>query len=135
VRVAVPAGVSDGEVLEVGGAGEAAQRGGPAGDLYLTVRVKPDPRFERRDDDIWTTLPLTFSEAALGAKKEVETLDGPVVVTIPEGTPTGKVFRLAGKGVPHRRGRSRGDHLVEVTVVTPTRLSRRQREILKELGS
>lgn len=133
IPLRIPGGVSDGETLEVTGEGEAGGRGGQAGDLYVTVRVETDKRFERRGDDILSKLNLSFSEAALGTKKDVETVDGAVTLTIPEGTQTGQTFRLAGRGVTHLRSKGRGDHLVTVTVLTPTKLSKRQRELLKEL--
>ncbi|KKU19382.1 molecular chaperone DnaJ [Candidatus Uhrbacteria bacterium RIFCSPLOWO2_12_FULL_46_10] len=134
LRVDIPAGISDGEVIKLTSQGEAGRAGGESGDLYIRVRVKPDPRFERRDNDIWTQQKLTFAEAALGTIKEIVTLDGAVKLTIPEGTQTGKIFRLAGKGVPYLKGRGRGDHFVETVVATPTKLSKRQREILREFN-
>lgn len=132
IDVDVPAGISDGQTLGLEGQGEAGRNGGEAGDLVAVIRVEPDLHFERRGDDVWTKLSISFSEAALGTKKDVMTLDGAVVLTIPEGTQSGKVFRLSGKGVHHLNARGRGDHLVEVIVTTPTHLSRRQKELLKE---
>lgn len=133
LRVDIPAGVNNGEVIQLTEQGEAGAAGAMAGDLYITLRVKEDPSFQRKDDDIWTSENLTYSEAALGTTREIQTLDGLVRLSIPEGTQTGKIFRLAGKGVPHLKGRGRGDHYIEVIVVTPTKLSRRQRELLLEL--
>lgn len=133
LKVDIPAGISDGEVIKLTGQGEAGRVGGESGDLYIKVRVKPDPRFERRENDIWTKQKLSFAEAALGTIKEVATIDGAVRLTVPEGTQTGKIFRLTGQGVPYLKGRGRGDHFVEIVVVTPAKLSKRQREILKEL--
>lgn len=133
LTIDVPSGVSDGETLQVPGQGEAGRLGGRAGDLYLQLRVTPDPRFKRIDDYLWSELPVTFSEAALGAEKEIETIDGPVNLKIPEGTQTGKEFKLPGHGVPH--GRGRGDHIVKVKVITPTKLSKKQKAILKELDA
>ena len=130
----IPAGINGGEVMEITGQGEAGRQGGSPGDLYVKINVKPDPRFERRGDDIWNILPLKFSEAALGAKKDVETLDGQIRLDIPEGTQTEKIFRLAGRGVTHLRGRGRGDHFVKVNVLTPIKLSKKQKELLKELN-
>ncbi len=134
IKINIPAGVRDGEVLKMGGEGEAGLRGTPAGDLYIVLRVKGDSRFERDGDDIRTEEYISFSQAALGDKIEVETIDGPVRLKIPEGTQTGKVFKLSGKGVPHLRGRGRGDHLARVIVRTPTKLTRKQKKLLEELG-
>ena len=115
------------------GQGEAV-KGGQTGDLYLKIRVNSDRRFERDGFNIKSRAEINFSQAALGDKIEVATVDGPVDLKIPEGTQSGKVFILRGRGVTHLNGRGRGDHLVEVIVKTPTGLSRKQREILKELG-
>jgi molecular chaperone DnaJ len=134
VTVHVPQGIDDNQVLQISNEGEAGGKGAPSGSLHVTVHVTPDPDLERRDDDIWTKVMVGFSEAALGTKKEVPTLDGPITVTIPEGTQSGKVLRLSGKGIPHLRARGRGDQFIEVVVVTPTKLSKRDKEILKELG-
>lgn len=132
LSVDVPPGVSNGETLQVPGQGEAGRQGARTGDLYLQLRVAADNKFERNGDDLFSELSLNFSEAALGVEKQIETIDGPVSFKIPEGTQTGKEFRLAGHGVPRNRGR--GDHVITVKVVTPTKLSKKQRELLKELG-
>jgi molecular chaperone DnaJ len=115
------------------GQGEAV-KGGQTGDLYLKIRVNQDRRFERDGFNIKSRAEISFSQAALGDKIEVATVDGPVDLKIPEGTQSGKVFILRGRGVTHLNGRGRGDHLVEVIVKTPTGLNRKQRELLKELG-
>lgn len=135
LKIDIPAGINDGEVIQLSGQGEAGRVGGRAGDLFIRVRVKPDPIFERRNDDIWSKLQLTFSEAALGAVKQIKTLDGEIKLTIPEGTQTGKIFRLTSKGVPHLKSRGRGDHLIEVVVVTPAGLNKRQKDLLREMES
>ncbi len=106
----------------------------PAGDLYILVRVKPDNQFTRQGDDILTKEPISFKQAALGDKIEVATVHGPVKLKIPEGTQSGKVFKLRGKGVPHLNHGGQGDHLVEIVVVTPTKLSRAQKKALEELN-
>ncbi len=134
VRVKIPAGISDGETIRLSGKGEVGVRGSQAGDLYITVRVQPDPQFDRDGDDIRSTAELSFSQAALGDKIPVETLDGEVMLKVPAGTQSGKVFKLSEKGVPHLRTRGRGDHLVTVQVVTPTKLSRKQKQLLEELN-
>lgn len=133
LNVSVPAGIADGEVLEIAGGGEAGRHGSRAGNLHVRITVTPQAGFERRGDDIFATLPLSYSEAALGATKTVQTVDGEEQLKIPEGTQTGHVFRLSGKGVTHLRGRGRGDQYIEAVVVTPTKLTKRQKEILKEL--
>lgn len=135
LKIDIPAGINDGEIIQLSGQGEAGRVGGRAGDLFVKVRVKPSSIFERRHDDVWSKLQLTFSEAAIGTIKQIETLDGEIKLTVPEGTQTGKVFRLAGKGVPHLKSRGRGDHYIEVVVVTPTKLSKRQKELLHEMES
>lgn len=135
LKIDIPAGIDDGGVIKLAGQGEAGRIGGRAGDLYIKVRVKADPHFERRNDDVWSKLPLTFTEAALGAVKQVKTLDGEIKLTVPESTQTGKIFRLSDKGIPHLKGRGRGDHYIEVVVSTPTGLSKRQKELLRELES
>lgn len=132
--VKIPAGIDNNQTIRLAGKGQAGIKGGPAGDLYLKIKVVPDPRFKRSGFDIITKTEISFSQAALGGKIDIETIDGNVKLKIPEGTQSGKVFRLKGRGVPHLQSRGRGDQLVEVTVKTPTRLSRKQKELLKELN-
>ncbi|MDD4271376.1 MAG: molecular chaperone DnaJ [Patescibacteria group bacterium] len=134
LKVKIPAGIDNNETIRLSGQGEAAAKGAPAGDLYLKIRVNSDKRFERDGFNIKSRAEISFSQAALGDKIEVATVDGLVDLKIPEGTQSGRVFILRGKGVPYLNGRGRGDHLVEVIVKTPTGLSRKQREQLKELG-
>lgn len=134
LKVKIPAGIDNNETIRLTGQGEAASKGAQPGDLYLKIRVNADRRFERDGVNIKSRAQISFSQAALGDKIEVATVDGPVDLKIPEGTQSGKVFILRDKGVPHLNGRGRGNHLVEVIVKTPTGLSRKQREILKELG-
>ncbi|MBX6354149.1 MAG: molecular chaperone DnaJ [Thermoflavifilum sp.] len=135
VRIKVPAGVDTGTRLRMPGAGESSPNGGPPGDLHIVVRVKPHDVFERDGDNVIVDVPLSFVQAALGDEIEVPTLDGPVKLRIPEGTQTGTFFRLRGKGIPHLGNPSvRGDQHVRVHVITPTRLTDRQRELLRELG-
>lgn len=133
IRVRIPAGVDTGDRVRVAGEGEAGLNGGPPGDLYVYINVRPHSTFRREGDDLRTEIPISFVQAALGAEVQVETLEGKKeTVRIPEGTQTGQVFRLRGLGVPRVRGSGRGDLLVQVRVVTPTRLSPRQRELLRE---
>jgi molecular chaperone DnaJ len=133
IKVKIPAGIDDGQSIRLAGQGEAGQKGGEYGDLYLRIRVVEDKRFERDGFDILSKAEIGFSLAALGGKIEVETVDGPVTMKIPEGTQSGTVFKLKGRGVTRLHGSGRGDHLVTVIVKTPTRLSRKQRDLLKEL--
>jgi len=133
LKVEIPAGVSHGETLRVSGEGEAGISGSPAGDLYVNINVQTDSRFKRQADDLISKVIVSFGEAALGDKKEVETIDGKISLTIPAGIQSGTVLRLKGKGVPHLHGRGRGDHLFEIIVSTPPHLSRRQKELLQEL--
>jgi len=133
-KVKIPAGVDNGGRIRIAGYGEAGEKGAQAGDLYLEIRVKPSDKFERDDYDILTTKEINFSQAALGDKIEVETVQGAVELKIPEGTQSGTVFKLKNKGVPLANGRGNGDHLVTVIVKTPKSLSKKQKEVLKELG-
>lgn len=133
--VDVPAGVDHGSTLRLSGRGPAGPRGGPAGDLYVHLAVQDDPRFTRAGDDIDTDLHVSVAQAALGAAPELETLDGHETITVPAGTQTGHVVRLRGKGVPHVRGRGRGDLLVHVMVDTPTDLTKAQEELLRQLAA
>ena len=132
VEIDIPAGIDDTQTMQMSGHGEAGERGGPNGDLLITIRVRPHAMFERRDNDIYLNMPITFVQAALGATLTVPTLDGIVEYDIPEGTQSGTRFRLRGKGVPFIRGKGRGDQYVTVTVEVPKNLSSRQKELLKE---
>ncbi len=134
VPVQVPGGVDDGDRLRVSGAGEAGAAGGGRGDLFVRFRVTPDERFERAGDDLyaWAEIPLTT--AALGGKVTVTTLDGDETLDVSSGTQSGEIFRLKGLGVPKRSGRGRGQLVIRAHVVTPDRLDRKQKEILKELA-
>jgi molecular chaperone DnaJ len=134
IKVKIPAGIDNGQTIRLAGKGEAGQKGGQAGDLYLRIKVLPDLRFRRDGFDIKVKKEISFTQAALGDKIEIETLEGTVKLKIPEGTQSGKVFRLSGKGIPHLQSRGRGDQLVEVIVKTPMGLNRRQKDLLKELG-
>lgn len=133
-KVRIPAGISPGKRIRVRGRGEPGAGGGPAGDLYVRVDVAPHPVFKLgQNGDLSLTVPVTFPEAALGAKVEVPTLDDPVTVKIPAGTTTGKVLRVRGRGAPQPKG-GRGDLLVKVEVQVPQKLSRREKQLLEELA-
>jgi molecular chaperone DnaJ len=134
IEVAIPGGVDNGTRVRLSGLGEPGDRGGPPGDLYVTVVVREHPIFQREDYEVYCEVPISFTQAALGAKIDVPTLDGKVKMTIPAGTQSGKVFRLRGKGIPHLHGNNRGDQHVRVIVETPTELSSKQRELLEQFA-
>lgn len=134
ITVKIPAGVDDGYRLRLSGEGEAGERGGPPGDLYVFISVQPHEFFERRGNDLHCEVPVSFAQAALGDEIEIPTLGGTAKLKVPEGTQTGTRFRLRGHGVPDPRGYGRGDQYVSVRVVTPTRLSAKQKELLKEFA-
>ncbi len=131
IEVQIPPGIDNGQTIQLSGKGEAGAKGGPSGDLLITVRVRPHEIFKRDEYDVYIDMPITFAQAALGAKIQVPTLDGAVEFTIPEGTQTGSKFRMKGKGIPYLRSKSRGDEYVTVTVEVPRNLSARQKEILR----
>ncbi|GER72720.1 molecular chaperone DnaJ [Weizmannia acidilactici] len=134
IHVKIPAGIDDGQQLRVAGQGEPGVNGGPAGDLYIIFHVKPHELFERDGDDIYCEIPIAFTQAALGDEIEVPTLHGKVKLKIPAGTQTGTKFRLHGKGVPNVHGYGTGDQHVITRIVTPTKLTERQKQILREFA-
>jgi molecular chaperone DnaJ len=133
IDVRIPVGVSNGGRVRVPGKGNSGTMGAPPGDLYLRVVVKPHDFFERRGNDLYTKIPVTISEATLGAKIEVPTIDGRSLVRIPPGTNSGKTLRLKEKGVPSARNGARGDQYVEIQVVVPPPTDERVRNLMKEL--
>lgn len=133
LTVKIPAGVDEGSQIRLRGEGEGGARGGPSGDLFVTLTIKPHQHFQRNGNDIVLELPLNIAQAALGAHLQVPTIDGDAELEIPAGTQSGELFRIRGKGVPFLRGNGRGDQLIVSKVVVPTRLSDRQRELLQEL--
>jgi molecular chaperone DnaJ len=132
--VHIPAGVDDGTRIRIPGEGEAGLRGGPPGDLYVITYVKPHEIFERRGNDIWCEVPVSFTQAALGATIKVRTLSGEENLNIAEGTQDGEVYTLRGMGMPDPRGRGKGDLNVVVKVQTPTRLSEEERALLRRFA-
>ncbi|WDZ86127.1 molecular chaperone DnaJ [Micromonospora cathayae] len=130
LNVRFPAGVADGQRIRLAGRGEPGERGGPAGDLYVHVKVRPDELFGRSGDDLTLTVPITYPEAVLGTDLRVPTLDGTVTLRVPPGTPAGRVLRARGKGVVRRDGQA-GDLLVTLDVVVPSRLSDEARQALE----
>lgn len=134
IKINIPAGVDTGAKIRVSGEGEPGDNGGPPGDLFIFINVKPHEFFERNGDDIYCEIPITFAQAALGDEIEVPTIDGKVRLKIPEGTQTGKLFRIKGKGATKLRGYGTGDQFVKTVVVTPTNLSAKQKELIKEFA-
>ncbi len=135
LEIKIPAGVDTGSRLRIAGEGEAGELGGPRGDLYVIVHVKEHDFFERRDANLYCSIPVSFTQAALGADLNVRTLDGEESVRIAEGTQSNSLFKLKGKGMPVLGGRGRGDLYVAVNVITPTNLSKEQRRLLEELAN
>jgi molecular chaperone DnaJ len=134
LKVNIPAGIDDGQTISLRGEGEPGAKGGPAGDLFITVRVKPHLLFQRQGNDVICEIPITFAQAALGAELDIPTLDGKSKYTIPEGTQTNSVFRIKGKGIPFIRGNGRGDQYLKVNVEVPKKLNEQQKAILKEFA-
>ena len=134
IKVDIPAGIDDGQTISLRGLGNAGRNGGPAGDLLVTVSVRRHPQFEREDTSILYELPVSIVQASLGGEVEVPTIDGKVKYAVPEGTQSGTVFRLRGKGVPYLHGGGRGDQFVTVRVVTPKSLTPEQKDLLRKLG-
>ena len=140
IKITVPAGIDSGQRLRLSGEGEMGYRGSAPGDLYIEIRVRPHSELQREGVNILSEAPVSFYQAALGAEMEVNTVDGPVMVKIPAGVQSGKVLKLTGKGVPHlegggtSRGKPRGDHLVTVRIVTPQKLTKKEKELLRELA-
>ena len=134
IKVNIPAGIDHGQTISLRGQGGAGKNGGPAGDLLITVMVQPHEIFRRDGVDVFCEAPITFTQAVLGAELEIPTIDGKVKYSIPEGTQTGTVFRLKGKGVPVLNGRGRGDQYVTVVIETPRSLNKEQKEALRRFS-
>lgn len=134
INIKIPAGVDEGSTIKLHGEGEMGLKGGPRGDLYVILNVMPHKIFKREGYDIYCEIPITFVQAALGDELEVPTIDGKVKYKIAEGTQSGTVFRLKGKGVKHIRSDIRGDQYVKVVIETPKNLTAKQKEILKEFA-
>ena len=134
IQVNIPAGIDNGQTISLRGQGNAGRNGGPAGDLLITVTVRPHQLFRREGNDVLCEAPITFTQAVLGGEMEIPTIDGKVKYDIPEGTQTGTTFRLRGKGIPNLNGRGRGDQYVTVYIETPRNLNREQKEALKKFS-
>ena len=134
IEIKIPAGVETGSRLRVTGEGEAGVNGGPSGDLFIVLHVAANENFERQGANLYSAVPVTFAQAALGAEVSVKTLDGEEELKIPAGTQTGTIFRIKGHGMPNLGGRGKGDLFVAVTLVTPKTLTKEQRKLLEQLA-
>jgi molecular chaperone DnaJ len=134
ISVSIPAGVEDGTRIRYQGEGDTGRFGGPAGDLYIVLKVKHHKFFDREGNDLHCVVPVSFPQAALGAEISLTTLDGVTKLKVPEGTQSGQEFRIRGKGVPHLNEYGRGDLIAQVVVRTPTKLTKAQKELVRELG-
>lgn len=134
IRVTVPKGVSTGTRLRIAGEGEGGFRGGPAGDLYVEIRVRDDQRFERVNEDLYAPLEISYLQALLGAEVEVDTFDGKKKTTIPSGSSSGQILKMRGLGLPHIRGSSRGDLCFKIDVKIPKKLSKEEDRLLREIA-
>ena len=134
LKVRIPAGIGGGESIRLNSQGEAGQKGAPAGDLYLRIKLLPHKKFIRDGYDVRTEEVINIQQAALGGKIEILTVHGSLQLKIPEGTQSGTVFKLKEKGIPKLHNRGTGDHFVKVTVKIPTGLNKKQKQILEELG-
>lgn len=133
ISIDIPAGIDSGQTISVRGEGEAGKQGAPSGDLFVTVHIKNHPKFTRNDDDIISQESISFSQAVLGAKIEVATIEGKVSMKIPDGTQSGEIFRIRNMGVPHLRGGGRGHHLVKINVIIPKKISHKEKELITQL--
>ncbi|NLU31417.1 MAG: molecular chaperone DnaJ [Clostridiaceae bacterium] len=134
ISIEIPAGIDDGQTISLRGEGEPGLRGGPPGDLFVTIHIKPHPIFKREGYDVVCDIPISFAQAALGAEIEIPTIDGKMNYTIPEGTQTGTVFKIRGKGIKHLRSSIRGDQYIRVNVEVPVKLSQKQKELLRQFA-
>ena len=134
LKVTIPAGIDNGQIVSLRGQGNAGRNGGPAGDLQIVITVQPHQLFRREGNNVYCDAPITFTQAVLGGELEIPTIDGKVKYEIPEGTQTGTTFRLRGKGIPNVNGRGRGDQFVTVNIETPRNLNREQKEALRKFS-
>ncbi len=132
LKVNIPAGIDDGQSIRLSGQGGAGVNGGPSGDVIVTVSIRPHPIFTRDGSDVICEIPISFTQAALGDTLQVPTIDGKIEYNIPEGTQTGTVFRMRGKGIQNVNGRGRGDQYVRVNIEVPKNLTHKQKELLRE---
>ncbi len=132
LKVKIPAGIDDGQSIQLRGQGGAGTNGGPAGDGIVTIGIRPHPLFTREGSDVLCEIPISFTQAALGVTLQVPTIDGKIEYQVPEGTQTGTVFRMRGKGIQNVNGRGRGDQFVRVNIEVPKNLSQKQKDLLRE---
>ncbi len=134
IKVFIPAGVDTNQVIKIEGKGEAGRKGGKSGDLYVRIFVKPHPVFKRKGDDLYISIPISFTQATLGDEIELPTLEGTkILLKVPQGIESGKILKISGKGIPHFSSYGRGNLYVELIVKTPKKLTKRQRELLEKL--
>ena len=134
IKASIPAGIDNGQTISIRSQGHAGKNGGPAGDLLITITVRPHELFRREGTSVLCEAPITFAQAALGAELEIPTIDGKVKYDLPEGTQSGTTFRLKGKGIPSINGRGRGDQYVTVYIETPRNLNKEQKDALKKFA-
>jgi molecular chaperone DnaJ len=133
IKVKIPAGIANRQSLKMSGKGEAGSKGAPAGDLYINLRVAPSPKFRREGDNLYTSIPISITQAILGDKVDVQTVEGEVKLKIPAGTKSGKKFIIRSKGMPKLSGRSHGNLYVEVDIAVPSKLTKDQKKLLEKL--
>ncbi|HBI74024.1 MAG TPA: molecular chaperone DnaJ, partial [Lachnospiraceae bacterium] len=134
ISINIPAGIDEGQTISLRGEGEPGLRGGPSGDLYVTIHIRPHSVFKREGYDVVCDVPISFAQAALGAEIDIPTLDGLLKYNIPEGTQTGTVFKLKGKGIKHLRSGIRGDEYIRVNVEVPVKMPQKQKELLRQFA-
>lgn len=134
ISINIPAGIDEGQTISLRGEGEPGMRGGSSGDLYVTIHIKPHPIFKREGYDVVCDVPISFTQAALGAEVEIPTLEGRLKYNVPEGTQPGTIFKLKGKGIKHLRSNAHGDQYIRVNVEVPNRLSHKQKELLRQFA-
>ena len=134
IDISIPAGIDNNQAIELAGKGEAGKKGGKAGDLYVRVFIKKHPVFTRKGDDLYLSEGVAYSQAILGDEVEISTLEGQkIMLKVPQGTESGKILRISGKGIAHFGGYGRGNMYVELIIKTPHKVSRRQKELLEKL--
>ena len=134
ISIDIPSGIDEGQTISLRGEGEPGLRGGPSGDLFVTIHIKPHPIFKREGFDVVCDVPISFTQAALGAEIEIPTIDGKMPYGIPEGTQPHTVFKLKSKGIKHLRSNIRGDQYIRISVEVPSKLSQKQKELLKQFA-
>jgi molecular chaperone DnaJ len=134
ISINIPAGIDEGQTISLRGEGEPGLRGGPSGDLYVTIHIRPHPIFKREGYDVVCDVPISFAQASLGAEIDIPSLDGKIKYAIPEGTQTATVFKLKGKGIKHIRSNNRGDEYIRVNVEIPVKMSQKQKDLLRQFA-